>query len=154
MDIVRQHQQEKYVNVIALAKELGIRVYTTDEWNENISGSIIKNKEFGGDSGYACFINANHSKTRRYFTIAHEIAHFILHREQVGDGITDDALFRSSLSSRIETEANKLAANILMPWHLIHQALNEGKKTIPELADFLKVSKNAMSIRLGVPFED
>ena len=40
MDIVRQHQQEKYVNVIALAKELGI--------NENISGSIIKNKEFGG----------------------------------------------------------------------------------------------------------
>ena len=33
----------------------------------------------------------------------------------VVDGIVDDALFRSVLSNRTEAEANRLAANILMP---------------------------------------
>ena len=49
-------------------------------------------------SGYAIFVNkGDRYKTRQRFTIAHKIAHFILHREAIGDGIVDDALYRSGL---------------------------------------------------------
>lgn len=72
-------------------------------------------------------------------------------RDKASDGITDDAMYRSGLSSKEETEANRLAADILMPYTLIQNLVNEGFKTVPELAEKLGVSKTAMSIRLNIP---
>ena len=69
-----------------------------------------------------------------------------------GDGITDNGLLRSNLSSEIEIAANRLAADIIMPWHLISHALKNGREN-NELAKVLKVSNGAMSIRLETPFE-
>ena len=81
-----------------------------------------------------------------------KIAHFILDRDYIGDGITDNGLLRSNLSSEIEIAANRLAADIIMPWHLISHALKNGREN-NELAKVLKVSNGAMSIRLETPFE-
>jgi hypothetical protein len=64
---------------------------------------------------------------RRRFTIAHAIAHFILHREQNISFIdTRETMGRtSSFLSNIETEANKFAADLLMPTTaIIKQAKN------------------------------
>lgn len=48
------------------------------------------------------------------FTIAHEIAHLLLHRPILREGVTDDVLYRSPhLGGTQETEANKMAADIL-----------------------------------------
>jgi Zn-dependent peptidase ImmA (M78 family) len=74
-----------------------------------------------------------------------------LHKARIGDGITDDALYRSGLSNKEEAMANKLAADILMPWHLINLVMDQGITTIPELAKSFHVSESAMSIRLGIP---
>ena len=151
MDIVRKHQNPDFVDVETLAEELGIKVHFSEQI-DNISGAIIKNKKLGGSKGYACFVNSKHTPDRRRFTIAHETAHFILHRDYIGDGITDNGLLMSNLSSEIEVAANRLAADIIMPWHLISHALKNGREN-NELAKVLKVSNGAMSIRLETPFE-
>ena len=63
----------------------------------------------------------------------------------------DDALYRSGLSNAQEAMANKLAADILMPWSLVNQKIKEGIDTVEELAQQFNVSISAMAIRLGVP---
>ncbi len=84
--------------------------------------------------------------------MAHGCAHSMLHREAIGGGICDDALYRSGLSNQPEHEANGLAADIPMPHHLIHEAMDDGCGTIGLPAEFLQVSGSAMSVRTGVPY--
>ena len=109
---------------------------------------IVRDSVRGGDCGFAIFVNANHSEVRRRFTIAHEIAHFALHRDLIGDGITEDALYRSGLSDAVEREANGLAAEILMPRHLVRDAFEKGTRSAEHLAAKFEVSPQAMEYRM------
>lgn len=153
MDLISRHQATAPVQVVPIAEELGLQVYRADDWPDGLSGMILRDADLGGPSGYAIVVNQRHHERRRRFTIAHEIAHFVLHKDLIGDCIQDDALYRSGLSNRIESQANKLAADILMPWHLINDAINSGVDDVERLAEMFNVSKSAMSIRLGVPYE-
>lgn len=151
--VIAGFQKSAPVQVIPIASELGLKVYTVDNWNDEISGMIVRDPDRGGESGFAIYINGKHAAVRRRFTIAHEIAHFVLHRSLIGDGIQDDALYRSKLSSAIEAEANRYAADILMPWPLLNQEIAKGNNSVETLARAFNVSKSSMSIRLGVPYE-
>jgi Zn-dependent peptidase ImmA (M78 family) len=110
---------------------------------------MIKKSETS-PSGFDIFVNANHPETRRRFTIAHEIAHAVLHPHLIGDGITDDALLRSGLSDAVEAQANRMAADILMPWKKLNEYLDRGVTEIDDLARAFNVSPQSMAIRLGV----
>lgn len=149
-DVIRKQQNKIPVDVIKIAHELKIKVYMGKD-SKGLAGKIVKDSKLGGASGYAIFVNSDDNSFRQRFTIAHELAHFLLHREEIGDGIVEDALYRSGLSNKQEAEANILAAEILMPWHLITLEMNKGRKTISELAQVFQVSDSAMSIRLGIP---
>lgn len=150
--IIEKFQQEAPVNVLGIADALGVNVWEDDL--RTVSGKLFIDKLNGGKSGYSIVINKTESLPRKRFTVAHELAHFILHRDDLEDGIVEDALFRSGLSSKQETEANKLAAEILMPFPLIHKLMADGIRTIDDLAEALQVSKAAISIRLGVSYPD
>ena len=151
--IAEKHTRAAPVNVVRLAYDLGLVVYETGDWPDNVSGMIRKDRKLGGKSGYAVIVNDKHCEARRRFTIAHEIGHFVLHSDLIGDGIGDDGLYRSHLRSARESEANRFAANLLMPAELIEKAAANGADTIADLARVFQVSRSAMSIRLGVPFE-
>ena len=138
------------VLVVPIANKLGIEVYNVRGWENKLSGMIKRDTEDGGESGYAIYVNAKHSETRRRFTVAHEIAHYTLHKNLIRDGIVDDPLYRSGMSSLIETEANRFAAEILMPTHLIRAAIRK-ETSISKLAKQFNVSSEAMAIRLQVP---
>lgn len=148
--IIKKHQHRLPVDVLGIARDLKLIVYVGPSGDS--SGRIVKNKEKGGESGYAIYVNEKHPKNRQRFTIAHELAHFILHKDLIGDGIVDNALYRSGLNSKVETEANRLAAEILMPLHLIVDAWDDAVDTVSDLAKKFHVSETAMAIRLGVPF--
>lgn len=151
--IIRGHQRSPPVQTVPIATDLGLRVFRVGGWPDNLSGKLKRDRDAGGQSGFAIFVNGNHPEVRRRFTIAHEISHFVLHQDMVGDELLDDALYRSGLSNSIEAAANRMAADILMPWHLLNKAIDSGVDTIPELAKKFDVSRSAMSIRLGVPYE-
>lgn len=136
------------VKVGALAEALGLRVVLAT-LPMNISGLIQPD----GDS-FVIKINRFESKERQRFTIAHEIAHYLLHRDRISTGIVDSVLYRSKLSSRIEAEANRLGADIVMPPHAVEAALvrvNDvvNDDTIADLAQQFEVSRQAMAIRLN-----
>ena len=151
--IARKHLRSAPVNVVRLTYDLGMVLYETGDWPETVSGMIQKDRKGGGKSGYAIIVNDKHCEARRRFTIAHEIGHFVLHPDLIGDSIGDDGLYRSHLPNIREVEANRFAANLLMPTELIEKAEAAGVDTIPDFARIFAVSRSTMSARLGVPFE-
>lgn len=146
--IILQHQASLPVTVGAIAKDFGITVMKST-MPGSISGEIREN-----EGRVTIKVNRHDIKERQRFTIAHEIAHFLLHRDRLANGITDDVLYRSGLTDDLERQANRLAADIIMPYNLIQIALSnlnslkteEKLKTISELA---QVSLAAVRIRLG-----
>ncbi len=148
-DIIRSYQQAAPVNITALANALGINVLSTYDLPEGISGKIAKDPVDGGTSGYSISVNAFEAYKRRRFTVAHECAHFILHREFIGDELTDDALYRSDkLPTTAEFEANNFAADLLMPRALVSKMQQAGYTTARTLAELFEVSEKAMEVRL------
>ena len=132
------------VHVVPIAESLNVPIYKNFDFPNNLSG-LIKRED---DDSYSIHVNGNHPSTRQRFTMAHELAHFVLHKDQIGDGITDDYLYRSGMSNAAEREANQLAADILMPRHLLTSEHREGM-TVDQLADLFWVSRMSMDIRLG-----
>lgn len=149
--LISEHQKNDPVQVDLIADKLGIKVYRAIRFPDTLSGVIRRNPD--EPDTYAIYVNGKHGENRQRFTIAHEIGHFVLHRELIGDGIADDVLYRSGISNRAEAQANRFAANLLMPWHLLDPLLAEGIVSVPELANRFQVSDSAMAIRLGVPYE-
>ena len=148
---IRTFQLSAPVNVGAIATDLGLRVWELSGMLENISGKLFPDPRHGGNAGYSIVVNGREAFVRKRFTVAHEIAHFLLHRDRIKAGIVEDTFYRGGLSIQEEVEANKLAADILMPYHLIRQLSEQGVREIKELAKRFQVSKAAMKIRLNIP---
>ncbi len=150
--VIRAHQKQAPVNVGAIASDFSLKIYAT-KLPESISGKIVFEDREQSErfNGYVIYVNQDEPFERQRFTAAHEIAHFVLHRNLIGDEIIDDVLYRSKLSSPQETEANNLAADILMPWNLVNEISASGVTNIRELAERFQVSLTAMSVRLGMP---
>jgi Zn-dependent peptidase ImmA (M78 family) len=146
------------VDIKGIIGALGID-YVEETRPDSISGLIEKY----GD-GYRIIVNSGHSHVRKRFTAAHELGHYVYHRDLIGDGIYDDAAYRTGdVSGRYknpkillehETQANKFASVVLMPSRLI-EALQESHKLdfhnprdVKELARLLDVSELALRVRL------
>jgi hypothetical protein len=151
VQVIARFQQEAPVDVTGMAEALGLSVYESDaELPEGVSGKLFKDPVSGGSEGFSIIVRASDAYVRRRFTVAHEIAHFVLHRDQIGDSLTDDELYRSGLSTRQESEANRFAADILMPRNLIVRYIKDFGSDPQVLASIFKVSEAAMRIRLGL----
>ncbi len=136
----------------------GIAVGDIGPAGDLLSGFIIT----VGRVGWA-YVNASDILPRRRFTAAHELGHFILHREQMVTGylsdtssniletIDDDAL------QAMEREANQFAVELLMPAVICRTRAEEMQKSqgccprvvlTYQLAAELLVSREAMRYRL------
>jgi IrrE N-terminal-like domain len=97
-----------------------------------------------GDS-HAIVLRGSGDERRRRFTIAHEIGHFVLHTDRVAPergGKVNQA------GRAQEREADAFAAELLMPEHLVRQAVLEVGADSVRLAGRFEVSEQAMSVRL------
>jgi Zn-dependent peptidase ImmA (M78 family) len=109
-------------------------------------------------------INALHHPNRQRFSLAHEVAHLVLHRPLISGKVHVDKEFRVAVLNRdttsalgtekIEIEANQFAAELLMPTAWFIAALeskafdidNEGP--LDELAKKFRVSRQALEFRI------
>ena len=146
--ILDLHSSQAPVNLQAIANDLGVNILHAD-LGEDIAGVVRKDLMFGGSSGYLILVNSRDGTNRQRFTIAHELAHFLLHKEYIGDGIKENALYRSNLSNSMERQANRLAANILMPRILVDKLMSQYKGDITLVAKKLQVSQEALKILLS-----
>jgi len=137
------------IDITALVTDFGLSVYEKDDLPEGVSGMICRDDTPDSPGGYSIHINANDVYTRQRFTIAHEFAHYLLHRDQIGDGISDDAMYRSrKMTTQDEYAANNKAADLLMPRNLVMKYVAEGISGANELAAIFQVSVAAMQVRL------
>lgn len=136
---------EKPVDIVGLCESFGLIVWRS-ELPEGISGMIRREGEV-----YAIYSNKKEPAVRRRFTYAHELAHYFLHEADIGDGISENVLFRSHLTNDKEIAANQIAAEILMPMDTLNQVAETRKYDVRELADKFGVSHSAMLLRLGIP---
>jgi IrrE N-terminal-like domain len=149
--LLAPYQTVAPINVKGIAGLLGMKVWEMP-LPETVSGKLFRDERHGGTSGFSIGVNAAEGYVRKRFTVAHEISHFLLHRDKITTELRDDTFYRSSLlSSQEEVEANKLAANILMPYPLIQSLQNQGVRDVAELARRFEVSPISMKIRLGIP---
>lgn len=144
---IEELQLEVPVSVKKIADELGLKVLAAT-LPAGVSGEIRPE-----DGAFAVRVNRHDSKVRQRFTVAHEIAHYLLHRKYIGSGISDDALYRSSLSDAREAQANRLAADILMPEKQVRciysvEMHRSGQDLVYSMAKRFQVSEAAMRIRL------
>ncbi|MEP0149976.1 ImmA/IrrE family metallo-endopeptidase [Roseibium sp.] len=144
VEIVERHQRNYPVDVRAMADDLGL--YVEEQYlPDTISGMIKRN--FWNE--FTVVVNDRHSETRKRFTIAHEIAHYVLHRDMIGDGVTDDAMYRSAeLSDAVERQANRYAASVLMPHWLVRRAWMAGTQDAKALGRAFRVSPAVAEIRI------
>ena len=148
------------VDVFAIAKELELGPVFADDLPEHVSGLIRKRS----DGVWEIVVNKKHPKVRQRFTVAHEIGHFIYHRERLeaGAGTSDTLAFRiddriypnAHIGPTQEVQANIFAANLLIPDHVLRVAQEMMGITDPdELANHFEVSRAAMRIKLGLPMQ-
>jgi Zn-dependent peptidase ImmA (M78 family) len=95
--------------------------------------------------GHAIVLRGGSSEQRRRFTIAHEIGHFVLHpqRRAPERGGAANASWQAQ-----EREADRFAAELLMPEHLVREAVVVHGCDVGRLADRFDVSHQAMQVRL------
>ena len=134
-----------------LAQKLGLDVFRSP-LPPKISGMIGPKAD---GVGYEIRVNKYEVPERQRFTLAHEIAHFLLHKSDIRAGVVDSVMYRSALTSRKEAEANRVAADIVMPMGAVRRELLAlggipTEEVAKELALRFKVSLPAMRVRLGL----
>lgn len=141
------------LDVQRLAQELGIKL-TKSDLGVDCSGVLVKR----GDSAVVA-VNWEHHSNRQRFTIAHEIGHFVLHKNGTYVDRSTSAFFRNAESGsgtvKEEREANRFAAALLMPAAWIERAISDSSLNLDDeiavldLAEQFEVSPQAMSFRLA-----
>lgn len=156
------HDINKYpVNIVELSRKLGFSIYSSNLPSDN-SGFIIVHPEAKKkyDSDKVIVVNANDSPLRQRFTVAHELAHYVLHSKGQELFAHRDVVNFGEVTDPKETEANTFASAVLMPANLIKQALEifEGytlvdfstERRVEFIAKAFAVSKPAAAKRLSV----
>lgn len=160
LKILRDHTKSAPINLEALARALGLEFKMDSDLPDGISGHLMRNK----DGDYEIASNGSEHSYRQRFSLAHEIGHFVLHKELVDirGGVDDDTMYRSTDRGDIynsyidlvhERQANSFAANLLMPESLVRAAIDDlrsttGEAKLTSLYRKFQVSPSAMRWRL------
>lgn len=150
---VKMFKESGLIDIIKLAREEGVSVQAVDGI-ENYDAKLEHDSE---EKNFSITTNIQHPMSRIRFSVAHELAHYLLHRNDV---VKSGKIHRGNsfeYDPQKEREANNFASEILMPQEVLHDLLDEGgvglnqvvpPKLFNEIADRLQVSKQALAIRL------
>lgn len=135
------------VDPFAIARKLGIHVFTDDSLPPEVSGMLRKR---AGYDDPEILLNGTDTRNRQRFTCAHEIGHY---SQRVKDGVDEEWEYvdkRDPLSSTglkpEEVYANKFAAELLMPKRAVKKLADKYEPAT--LAFEFGVSADAMRFRL------
>jgi len=136
------------VDPVKIAKELDIRVVGA-ELPENVSGAIIKKK----NKDTVIILHSDDSVSRRRFSCAHELGHFLCRLEENRDLIEYEYMDLRGDAASLGTEpdeifANSFAANLLMPEKEVRKRYSD-VKNLSLLAVRFGVSPQALRFRLN-----
>lgn len=132
-----------------------IKEPTAATWS-GCEGALVRNPDDSAE--WAVFFNRTATPERRRFTIAHELGHFVLHRDRNSKfNCAPGSVYSGSEKLAVmEREANVFASNLLMPGDLFGQAIRDAHidlNFLSDLATQFDVSFEALCIRF-IEFTD
>jgi Zn-dependent peptidase ImmA (M78 family) len=144
---------EPPVDPRAIAEQIFEVVIVKTAMSSDMSGMLVREP-----GRIVIGVNETHIPARQGFTIAHELGHLKLHK---GRSVIMDSdvrvNFRDRVSSlatdREEIEANRFAAALLLPDHMVRSRIESepfgtAKELVERLAKSFNVSKSAVNFRL------
>jgi Zn-dependent peptidase ImmA (M78 family) len=158
LNLIKRRKIEKPpVPVEEIAKAEGARLtFEPFDGKDDISAMLFREGK-----SVVIGVNSAHPKTRQRFSIAHEIGHLLLHDGELFVDKVKRINFRDATSSLAiddkEIEANRFAAELLMPRTLVQSEIKKKMEISPRisperlikyLASTFKVSAQAMEYRL------
>ena len=162
-DLLTKHRiRTAPVDVERIAELLGVEV-VREPTDEDLSGYLLRDLE---QRKAIIGVNGRHHKNRQRFTIAHELAHLLLHegervhidRDHRGYQIDLRSEESSKGTNESEIEANLFAAELLMPKQFLEEDLRKlgpvdlldlNEAALASLATKYKVSPQALTFRLA-----
>jgi len=131
------------IDLMGLCRLLGITIkYATID--NNLSGSLKYHL-----GRWIIEVNSLHHERRQRFTIAHELAHYCLHRDH--QSAFDDSTFhRGKEYTSQEREADNFAGAILMPKSEFRHFISTQSNKIDDIAEYFGASGIAVKIRADV----
>ncbi|MDE0254091.1 MAG: ImmA/IrrE family metallo-endopeptidase [Rhodospirillaceae bacterium] len=143
-DQLSRHYSSPPIPVLEIAERNGVSVTFADfgELSEKVAG-------FCDLDNARIYVNSKDKTERQSFTIAHELGHWILHREKITNKPeTYRVLPRFTdpdSDNPLEKEANAFAACLLVPKRLLKPVLGA---PISALANIFGVSRTMMEFRV------
>lgn len=125
--------------LIDLKDDISIEYVSLDA---SISGRLCRR-----DGRWIISVNKEHHINRQRFTLAHELAHYVLHKSE-SESFTDTVFFRGASVNNFEYAANEFAAKLLMPEDKVREVVRSGINNIKALAEAFGVSVAAMLYRV------
>lgn len=151
-NVLRRFGNDVPVDVVSIAEAHGVEV-RLEELEDAVSGMLVVH----GDRPIIG-VNATHHPNRRRFSIAHELGHYLLHREEDRVFIDAAVYFRREGATATtwtqEKEANAFAAELLLPERRVRDEWRADPidvfddVAIKRWADRFGVSPQALLIRL------
>src|SRR5690349_7343535 len=89
---IKQRQESIPINIEGLIRDLGLELIKAADLPLGVSGRIT----LLPSGRYEISANRSEHYYRRRFTMAHELGHYVLHRDLIGRGIDDNTMYRSS----------------------------------------------------------
>jgi Zn-dependent peptidase ImmA (M78 family) len=104
-----------------IAQRIGLRIREVDA--EGFDGTLVR--ALDGPKGIIAVKRSIRENTRKRFTIAHEIGHYLLPGHRVLENVCESAMVESWHKglARPEIEANEFAVELLLPARLVRDSL-------------------------------
>lgn len=155
LSIINDVKDDEFVDVDALAGALGIEI-ELQPYRQDLCGTLQR-----VGSRWVIGVNRADSLNRRRFTVAHEIGHYVMHRDLVAKragvpGIADTHSYRQPdipglanphVLPHHDTQANRIAIMILMNEGKMRRLIAEGIP-VEHIAMLIGCSVEATRIRV------
>lgn len=145
--------------IVEICNKIGIKVFEVS-LPPDVSGLIMtQDEKFENyDSNKIIAANISDSASRKRFTIAHELAHYVLHKE-ANKPLYAHRDIINQVDNKNEQEANSFASIILMPEDLVRKSIKRlqsnndpytvtSSEMIDQIAKEYSVSRSAAQVRL------
>lgn len=144
LDTIRTHLPETPLGRGEIIKPPQPITWSTSE------GALVRNPD--NEKEWGIFYNAKVGPERQRFTVAHELGHFVLHRNaQHLFNCSKESIYSGTDGlAQVEREADDFASNLLMPGNLLRAKIERVEidfRLLGKLAKEFGVSLEAMCIR-------
>jgi len=155
LQILQKYQQKGPTNIIALARELKLGIYSSPMLNPAITGKLIRIKTedakvLDKGSGWYLLMNRDRPPIAVKENVSYLIAKYVLCDLTNVDLLSDSVRFRtmSAIDDPLEEDVNKLALEILIPDKYYKETLKDGA-FLYEIPQLFKVESSTLSAKVG-----